>query len=468
MKHRMTKVEPELHCKISYGTIMRHLFISIFTALLTLTSATLASANCADFSGSTMNVGTGPIANWRTDYPDRITNFDTPWLDHSFTNDPREYMDAVLSQIRLGFKIDGDRLVGTGDEQWWASLWMDYGTSGRERRMGLTKERGPDTGDLSVGSSDEYQVWAIGFYNVAGATTFGDIFADPCDPSLPVQVRFPRNTVSTKFLFTDADPDEVRYLEGAPEFKALIDPTPSGGPAENRVETVVRLLQVDIAVKDQRAAETGWVFGTFGWVGPRQGDGLFDNLVPVSLQWGDDPGVYNREIAESWINPELDGIMYGWDARPTLGFNGRANGPADNIRSSCISCHSAGRVPRSSLGLLGFRFDMERDVSDPLRVIQHVNTWFTNRSGSQVFKPDEPSVSVLDYSLQLDAATFRLCRACRAGDLSGHTPQLCRTAGFYNRPYCASDTREDEIAGRLDAELLKLQQELRTLAPPRQ
>jgi len=438
------------------------IFLTIFTVSSTATAA------CSDFFGSTLEVGDGPIAKWRTDYPDRAPAFETPWLNHDFESEPQAYMGAVLSQIRPGFVIDGDRLVGAGDERWWASLWMDYGSSGRERRMGLTKERGPDTGDLAPNSSDNYQVWAVGFYNGAGATTFSEIFSDPCDPFLPVQVRFPRNTVSIKFLFTDADPSEVTYLQGAPEFKALIDPTPSSGTAENRVETTVRLLQVDIAVKDRRASETGWVFGTFGWVGPRQGDGLFDNLQPVSLQWGDDQGVYNQDILESWINPDLRDIMYGWDSRPTLGFNGRANGPADNIRSSCISCHSAARMPRSSLGILGFRFNIEKDFQDPLQVIQHVDTWFTNRSGSQLFTPEEPAVSVFDYSLQLDAATFRMCRACRVGDLVGPTPQICRSAGFHNRPNCASSTRDDEKSGLLSIEEMEAQEILRIIVPPRQ
>lgn len=431
--------------------------------------AQLASAEtCDKFTGSTMDLGTGPRAVWRTDYPLRPSMSETPWLSANFETDPEGYMEAVLSQIRTGFEIEGDRLVGAGGEDWWISHWMDYGTSGRERRMGLTKERGPREGDLTPISPAGYQVWAVGFYNSAGAATLGEIFENPCSPSLPVQVRFPRDTVSIKFLFTDAEPSKVTYLQGAPEFKALIDPTTSSGDPENRVERVVRLLQVDVAVKDRRASETGWVFGTFGWVGPRAGDGFFDNLVPVSLQWGDDPSVYNTDILESWINPAVEGVMYGWTERPTLGFNGRANGPADNIRSSCISCHSSARAPRSSRGLLGSRFDMETDILDPVKVMEHVDTWFTNRSGSQLFTPNEPAASVFDYSLQLDAATFRMCRACRAGDLEGETPEICRSAGFYNRQLCASITRNKESAGLLDAQELSIQRNLRLIAPPRQ
>lgn len=408
-----------------------------------------AHAKCSNFEESSMRHGDGPTAEWRTDYPtflSRVPDRDIPavypWTQVNFETHPRDYMDAVLSKVAPHFSIKDDRLAGTGTEEWWISHWMDYGDFGRERRMGLTKERGPDTGDLAPGSSDDFQVWAVGFYNKPGAFTFGEVFSDPCNPFLPVRVRFPRYTVSIKFLFTDANPEEVTYLKGAPEFKAFIDPTPSRGRPENRVETTVRLIQLDIAVKDARASQTGWVFGTFGWVGPAKGDALFDNLEHVSLQWGDDAGVYDSEINESWINERLRGTMFGWDERPTLGFNGRANGPADNIRSSCISCHSAARVPRATHGILGNRFHMERDINSENRVRDHVDRWFTNRNGSEVFAPEQPAAAVLDYSLQLDAAIFRMCDACSDGVLQGETPHICRASGFYNRAMCTVRTPE--------------------------
>jgi hypothetical protein len=196
----------------------------------------------------------------------------------------------------------------------------------------------------------------------------------------------------------------------------MIDPLGSGSasrPVADRQRREVRLLQLDIAVEDSRAAATGWVFGTFGWISPAAGDMLFDNLTPVSLQWGNDPAVLDRNISESWINPDLQGVMYGWGEGPFLGFNGRANGPADNWRSSCLSCHAAGRVPSSSKGLLGFRFDMD-DLNDSAAVQEHVDIWFQNLASGALFDPGEPAVASLDYSLQLDAATFRMCRACNS------------------------------------------------------
>ncbi len=320
-----------------------------------------------------------------------------------------------FSTAKGQFRRDDRKLVGVGSEKWWISLWLDYTTSGREPYMGLTKERGPDPGDLSETNSDGYQVWAVGFYNERGASLLHTVFAQPCAPVVPSSLNFPEGSVSIKFLFTDASTDEVTYLKEAPEYDANIDAPGSGSssrPVISRSKTTVRLLQVDISVKDSGASETGWVFGTFGWVGPPKGDGLFDNLVPVSLQWGNDPHVYDTAITQSWINPSLRMVMYGWGKRPSLGFNGRANGPADNIRSSCLSCHAAARTPRSPKGLLGSSFDM-RDVGDLAKVKPHVDLWFDNLKSGDLFDSSAPAVSALDYSLQLEAALFRLCRACR-------------------------------------------------------
>jgi hypothetical protein len=146
-----------------------------------------------------------------------------PWESIDFRAKPADYMNAVLSTAKTSFKIADRKLVGTGQEEWWISQWLDYGNSGREPLMGLTKERGPDPGDLSKTNTPGSQVWAVGFYNRPGAAVFGEVFAEPCNPSFPVAMKFPNDTVSVKFLFTDASPDEVAYLQGAPEYDAFID-----------------------------------------------------------------------------------------------------------------------------------------------------------------------------------------------------------------------------------------------------
>lgn len=436
--------------------------VSVFCSML---CPSVALALCSNFTGSTMDVGGVPKAKWRSDYPSSGAASPTPWTSIDFRIEPQKYMLSVIDAAKSSFKRDGRKLVGTGSEEWWVSLWLDYTTSGREPFMGLTKERGPDPGDLAPTHVEGYQVWAVGFYNAPGSTVLGTVFAEPCNPKVPASVNFPEGAVSVKFLFTDAAPDEVTYIKGAPEYDANIDKPGSGSrsqPVEERRKTTVRLLQVDISVKDMNATETGWVFGTFGWVGPTKGDALFDNLVPVSLQWGNDPGVYDTAIKQGWINPALQNVMYGWSKRPSMGFNGRANGPADNIRSSCLSCHAAGRTPRSAKGILGSRFNMTSDITDPAKVRAHVDTWFINLKGGDLFDPAQPAVSALDYSLQIEAALFRMCRACAIGDLSGVTPTVCRAAKFHDKPSCSPSITTFDAASR------ELRQRMEEEPPARQ
>lgn len=421
---------------------MNKAFFTLGLALIMIFS-TATYATCVRFNASTMHANGQREASWRTDYPKQATTVHAPWLKIDFEKNPVQYMKAVLEMVEKGFRRSNQdkRLVATDNSPWWISLWLDYTNSGREPLMGLTKERGPNPGDLSPNSSDGHQVWAVGFYNALGASVLGTIFEDACDPNFPMTLFFPEGTASVKFLFTDAPPEEVKYLNGAPEYEAFIDDKSvwrKGGLARDRVRRVMRLLQVDIATKDMDAATTNWVFGTFIWDGPKIDDGLFANLVPVSLQWGNDPGVYDDQISESWINPSLKGKVYGWSRRPHLGFNGRANGPADNIRSSCLSCHAAARIRRSDKGILGRSFDMQKDILKPGKVKAHVDTWFVNLRSGSFFDAasQQPEVAALDYSLQLDAAVWRMCMACREGDLSGTTPKICRKAGFYDEVAC--------------------------------
>ena len=444
-----------------------------FAVSVVLTLSIAVEAKCPDFGASTLFANGVQPTSWRTDYPKILNDIDAPWLEIEFDKNPVEYMRTVLDSARNDFSRSNNRkrLMGKDSSQWWISLWLDYTNSGREPLMGLTKERGPDGGDLSETNVDGYQVWAVGFYNAPGAFVLGQIFTNPCDPDFPETVNFPEGTASIKFLFTDASPREVTYLKGAPEFEAFIDEEGTGSmglPAKKRIRRTVRLLQVDIATKDKDAKKNNWVFGTFAWIKPSRGDELFDNLVPVSLQWGNDEEIYNDGISESWVNDELKEILYGWSSRPHLGFKGRANGPADNIRSSCLSCHAAARITRSEKGILGAAFDME-NYSVPEEVKKHVDTWFVNLPSGAFFDPNssKPKVSALDYSLQLDAAVWRMCRACKDGALTGKTPNICLAAEFVERNECGQLARTKSIGPKHEG-LTAYRPSMESRDPPRQ
>jgi len=180
--------------------------------------------------------------------------------------------------------------------------------------------------------------------------------------------------------------------------------------------------------------------GTFIWKGPRAGDGFFDNFVPVGLMWGNDGRSHNdvwnqnAKIEQSKINGELAGIVWSddlkkWAERPYPGFQGRLNGPADNLRSSCLSCHGLAQWRRDkTFGLLPGR----KKSYSAAEVKTIVANYFQNVRGGELAHPARDTVS-LDYSLQLEAAFKRMCHACEFGNMTGPTPKVCQVPNESSR-----------------------------------
>lgn len=427
-------------------------------------SSNFQCARLEDSDRSTWNPELGRVTlNYRTDLPASAPSVSRPWLG-TFEQDWEAYMAAVLAEIRAsGVDIAGERVVMPQAAPWWVAPGMDYETSGRDYINGLTKERGPDPGDLGPGSKAGPQVWAVGFYNTEGAAALRQVFADPCNPTVPSGWGFPAGTISFKFLFTDTDDRQVPYLTGAPTIDGAIDPEGSSSqrlPPADRKKRTLRLLQMDIAVRDT-ASPTGWVFGTYVWHESRAGGGALDGLVPVGLQWGNDPGelAATRDdwvtLGQTRLNSALAGHVWraegqDWPQRPFPGFQGRLNGPADNKKSSCLSCHALAQWPRSERGLLasvGWN-DLDGDGPAPqARRRSLVADYMTNVASGDLTMPSEANPSPtrgasrsLDYSLQVESAMSRLCSACKRGDLPGPTPTVCRVKGVPSFAYVQSET----------------------------
>ena len=71
-------------------------------------------------------------------------------------------------------------------------------------------------------------------------------------------------------------------------------------PAANEGPLTVRLIQMDIAVKDDRAGATGWNFADVRVRPDRRRTSPRVKMVPVGLMWGNDPN--GKPLVESWIN----------------------------------------------------------------------------------------------------------------------------------------------------------------------
>ncbi|KXJ90395.1 hypothetical protein Micbo1qcDRAFT_120327 [Microdochium bolleyi] len=321
---------------------------------------------------------------------------DAPWLKVDFKTDPEGFCKVIKGYIWEGNVINDFVVQKNRQRQWYHAPWMHWSQNGREPLSGLTFERPTPAKELSDKQTDELQTWACGFYNEIGATVFADIWKNKANPDWNKHVKFPKGTCVFKILMTDAKNDQVFTMTGAPSLPAVIASTieKTGAGPRNDHHTDMRLLQVDFAVVDDRA-DIGWVFGTFMYNGEMKESNPWDRIMPVGIMWGNDPELTDAKIKadpdakpqQSWIYPQAEIIRKRLNGtRPSWGWNGRMNGPADNFISACASCHST-----SELRPAGKKVSMVPKPTGDMR-------WFRNIPAGEPFNKDSKSA---DYSLQL-------------------------------------------------------------------
>jgi hypothetical protein len=367
-------------------------------------------------------LGTRETFALRQDYPATYNASEIyPWASIDFKREPERYMGAVLmycleGNVDVDFKVQNNKL-----RNWYHAPWLhDDGRetgNGREYWHGLTRERASLPGEIHMKQDTELENWAIGFYNEPGGYTVGRVWPNDSAP-VPSQSTFPEGTVSFKLLFTSGTVEKVPFLAGTKEWKANIypcnprNPVPSCPDAKKRVDQTVRLLQIDIAIKDKNASETGWVFGTFIYDASHTGNSVWERMVPVGLSWGDDPGVksmihtegafHNPDLRQSYLNQSLieaKGRTYTNEAYMRHhGLGGRLNGPVDNPISSCISCHGRAAVTQVGEPMTQGNFALTRSTfSEP-----DFDRYFsTIQGGSNPISEGNKHFITLDYSLQL-------------------------------------------------------------------
>ena len=275
---------------------------------------------------------------------------------------------------------------------------------------GLTRERATPVKELHDNQDMPLENWAVGFYNEPGGYTIGQVWKNGASPSVKNNV-FPEGTSSFKLLFTDATVDKVPFLKGTKEWTANIYPC-DPVKCSQRINRTVRLLQIDIAVKDSRSLLTGWVFGTFIYDSSAPGATVWDRMVPVGLSWGDDSGIpdminrpgsfVNPKLTQTFLNSALvkNAANNGGNKAYMnhFGLGGRLNGPVDNRVASCISCHGrAANLPNGQPASLG---NFSTSIED--YPINDFNKYFATISGGDgPLIQNGKTFTKTDYSLQL-------------------------------------------------------------------
>lgn len=328
---------------------------------------------------------TGPVFQLSQTYPDSLPSPETlPWTTIDFKTDPLAYTLALRDYVFQGNVNPSDPnatwvIQNNTVRKWYHAPWMDSPPNGREFIHGLTRELTSVAGQLAKNPPQNKTIsnWAVGFYNAPGGFVFGQVWCDPTNPTL-TPIKFPEGTVTGKLLFTTAPLSQVPFLAGSVQWQANVN-QPTSAP---RTPQTVRLLQIDLAVRDSRNTATGWVFGTLIYNSANGSANPWENMQPVGLMWGDDPGVTPTvgTIKQSWLNPATANLMqhYGWAER--------LNGPVDNPLSSCLSCHATAGWPVAPMIPTG--------TTDAQKL-----KWFKNIPAGQPFQANQAS---LDYSLQLE------------------------------------------------------------------
>ena len=302
----------------------------------------------------------------KTDYPDQLPGDAAlpAVMGIDFATDSRAYLESIRHYCFDGNTPSWDP-YDNEVRPWYHIPWLhpnsDTGyppNGGTEGFHGLIKEAPVGPFQLSADQVGNYQVYAITLINEYAGYTVGKMWADPLHPDPRAAddrfagMGFPEGTVFCKLLFTDAtntEAEQIPFLSNPLTWTAYITQSwddPTRAPKE------VHLLQMDIMVKDSRSV-VGWVFGTFAYNGELGNENRFDNLVPLGVQWGQDPqDTVNRTnrfpFEQTQVNNKLQETVIT-DSRNLppqhLGWNSRLNGPADLNTSSCLSCHLTGTYP---------------------------------------------------------------------------------------------------------------------------
>lgn len=297
------------------------------------------------------------------------------------------------------------------NQKWYPAPRMFYGPTNspgtREAAHGMTLERSVRVGELG-GNTVAFQNYAVAYYDARGGRVFQRLWktATPgVDQPKLSGMKFTEGSFVFKLLYSAAAPSAFPQDLLAGSLKLDILPNPGGTPVP------VRLMQIDIAVKDKRASDTGWYFATYAYDASQPGASPWKKMAPVGLMWGNDPE--GAPITESWINPAAPAY-----ALAHLGVDGRLNGPVDNPASACMSCHSTAQAPSFASMLPTGACAQPPFRADWFRNLRGTTAFGRRQASGQTCQTNLPSgvtVTAADYSLQLSATVARALPTATGG-----------------------------------------------------
>jgi hypothetical protein len=332
--------------------------------------------------------------------------------NYAFTSrDLRAYTPQLTTDTKYRDPVGGSVAQSLRTQKWYPAPRMIYGNPSapgtREAARGMTLERTIRQSELG-GNTQPFPNYAVAYYDARGAHAYRQVWSTGTpgkDVANTAAMHMAEGSLVYKLLFSAAKPSDFPQDILANSVSAAV--LPNGGG----VAVPVRLLQIDIAVKDSRAGPTGWYFATYAYDSNVQNTSPWRRMAPLGLMWGNDqtsPPLGTAPIKESWINPNAPAY-----ARQHLNVGGRLDGPVDNRESACMSCHSTAQAP-----VYAPMLPSKTCNPTPLKV-----NWYRNLSGAQAFgsfdpdsancktAPRTPASVAADYSLQLASTVDRAIAA---------------------------------------------------------
>ncbi len=279
----------------------------------------------------------------------KISEKSRPWKGKSILteDEAKKVADIVLDHFYDGMvqnllnKDDNLNAQKTPAEnpQWCHMPWLNIGNSRREFVHGLTKERDIEPSPIfpNAGKTPETQGtdWGIGYFNDIGCSTINKVFGNT-SKFLPIAnfnlAQFEDGAASIKVLFTTAQLPEQKN-----SFSWYANVSLPGFNVRRLQQ--IRLIQIDVAIKDSTVRGTdpranNWFMMTY----------YFDNTY--NYTYTSQKRLRNTAV-ESLLKMRPVGVQFGFTNKESIIFNGAftnnanglLNGPADNSKASCLSCH---------------------------------------------------------------------------------------------------------------------------------
>ncbi|WP_312549088.1 hypothetical protein [Massilia sp.] len=431
--------------------LIRHACLCLAGTLLTLSALAGAVNPYADHNGKLPAPGeyNGPLFRLSYNYPSGLSAPHMGWRT-AIGSGPITTANAAAYVQALKDVVARDMHTLLVDyEEWNAARrgWYNDPWLGAQREAIHGMLVGIEKVDNSLfpksGLTKPFTTYVITYYNRTAAQTIGRIWGR--DPKAPVlaggATQYAEGAITVKLAFTTADGATWPAMEGALAWPMMMTANATTGHFDRPTLEKGYLMQVDIVVKDsQSAPQTGWVFATLVYDRDtrRGSQGIWDQMVPLGAQWGNDPQVNSAAtpgapLQETWVNPNAP--LY---ALETLGWGGRLSGPNDHAlndisvageggrvltrnaaNSSCLSCHGASQwnAANPKQGMASFMMPLVPPApgAAPNAGAPYMNSpapgssewlrWFQNRLGDV---PMDAGSIAGDYDLAL---TFRVLPA---------------------------------------------------------